>query len=172
MRVSAPAIWLMGLPNLFSALRFSGPAISSDDERRGKSPIETRCGGTTFIDAAAPTRCFVRDRAMPDSRVPTFRAGQPRGPHPLLHAQRRTPPNTAEHRPAGRPVRGQGAADNAEQALYLDGAKRRTRRPGQSSEYRRRNTGVPAQRRRLSAAPAWGTKHPFPNAVAEGGRDR
>lgn len=46
-----------------------------DDERGGKSHVETRYGGTTFINAAALTRFFVEDHAMPHSRVLTFTPG-------------------------------------------------------------------------------------------------
>ena len=55
-------------------------------------------------------------RAMPDSRVPTFRPGS-------RAARIRCSMPTAEHRPAGRPVRGEGAPDNAGQALYLGGVR-------------------------------------------------
>ena len=95
---------------------------NSHDERGGKSHIETRYGGTTFIDAAinaaAPTRCFVRDRAMPDSRVPACRPGS-------RAARIRCSMPTAAHRrtPPGRPVRGEGAPDNARQTLYLGGVR-------------------------------------------------
>lgn len=46
-----------------------------DDERGGKSHIETRHGGTHFINAAALTRWFVADHAMPHSRLLTFQDG-------------------------------------------------------------------------------------------------
>ena len=68
---------------------------NSHDERGGKSHIETRYGGTTFINAAALTRFFVQDHAMPHSRVPTFRPGS-------RDARIRCTMPTAEHRPAGR----------------------------------------------------------------------
>ena len=67
---------------------------NSHDERGGKSHIETRYGGTTFINAAALTRFFVQDHAMPHSRVLTFRPGS-------REARIRCTMHTDEHRPAG-----------------------------------------------------------------------
>ncbi|MFK7964943.1 MAG: metallophosphoesterase [Burkholderiaceae bacterium] len=46
-----------------------------DDMRGGKSHIEKRYGGTTFVNVAALTRWFVKDHAMPHSRLFTFEDG-------------------------------------------------------------------------------------------------
>ena len=121
--VSAPAIWLMGLPNLFRPCDFIGrraprqipyrDALRRHDLHRRR---HRRRRADPFFRAG---RCHAGPcRAMPDSRVPACRPGparQPRRPHPLHHAHRRTPP--------GRPVRGEGAPDNARQTLYLGGVR-------------------------------------------------
>ncbi len=65
-----------------------------DDERGGKSHVETRYGGTTFINAAALTRFFVEDHAMPHSRVLTFAPGS-------REVRVRCYMHTDEHRPVG-----------------------------------------------------------------------
>ena len=111
--VSAPAIWLMGLPNLFRPCDFIGRrarrqipyrnALRRHDLHRRR---HQRRRADPFFRAG---RCHA---AQPRPGVP---ARQPRGPHPLLHAHRRTPP--------GRPVRGEGAPDNARQTLYLGGVR-------------------------------------------------
>jgi len=46
-----------------------------DDERGGKSHVERRHGGTHFINAAALTRWFVDEHAMPHSRLLSFEDG-------------------------------------------------------------------------------------------------
>ena len=65
-----------------------------DDERGGKSHVETRYGGTTFVNAAALTRHFVADHAMPHSRVLTFAPDS-------REVRIRCYMHTDEHRPAG-----------------------------------------------------------------------
>ena len=49
-----------------------------DDTHGDKSHIETRYGGTTFVNVAALTRWFVKDHAMPHSRIFTFEDGSDR----------------------------------------------------------------------------------------------
>jgi hypothetical protein len=49
-----------------------------DDTHGNKSHIETRYGGTTFVNVAALTRWFVKDHAMPHSRLFTFENGSDR----------------------------------------------------------------------------------------------
>ena len=117
--VSAPAIWLMGLPNLFRPYDFIG--------RRAPRQIPYR---NALRRHDLHRRRHQRRRADPFFRAGRCHAGhagpcraragvparQPRRPHPLHHAaHRRTPP--------GRPVRGEGAPDNAGQALYLGGVR-------------------------------------------------
>lgn len=46
-----------------------------DDCHGNKSHIETRYGGTTFVNVSALTRWFVKDHAMPHSRLFTFEDG-------------------------------------------------------------------------------------------------
>lgn len=65
-----------------------------DDMRGGKSHVETRYGGATFVNAAALTRHFVSDHAMPISRLLTFEDGSD-----LLRIACYM--HTGEHRPKG-----------------------------------------------------------------------
>ncbi|MDE0718382.1 MAG: metallophosphoesterase [Rhodospirillaceae bacterium] len=77
------------------ALWFGGHTHTNpDDQHGGKSHIETRYGGTTFVNAAALTRHFVADHAMPHSRVLTFAPGS-------REVRIRCYMHTSEHRPAG-----------------------------------------------------------------------
>ena len=46
-----------------------------DDRHGGKGHIEKRYGGTTFVNVSALTRWFVKDHAMPHSRLFTFEDG-------------------------------------------------------------------------------------------------
>ena len=46
-----------------------------DDCHGGKSHIETRYGGATFVNVSALTRWFVHPHAMPHSRLFTFTDG-------------------------------------------------------------------------------------------------
>ena len=47
-----------------------------DDTHGGKSHVEERYGGTTFVNVAALTRHFVKTHAMPISRILNFENGQ------------------------------------------------------------------------------------------------
>ena len=105
----------------FSALRFhrTTRAAANPLSRRAtaarpsSTPPSTPPRRPVFSCRTMPCRAMPGHAGQPRAGVP---ARQPRGPHPLHHAHRRTPP--------GRPVRGEGAPDNARQTLYLGGAKR------------------------------------------------
>jgi hypothetical protein len=49
-----------------------------DDEHGGKGHIETGYGGVTFVNVSALTRWFVKDHAIPHSRLFTFEDGSDR----------------------------------------------------------------------------------------------
>lgn len=55
-----------------------GHTHTNPDDRHGaKSHIEQAHGGTTFVNVSALTRWFVKDHAMPHSRLFTFNHGSP-----------------------------------------------------------------------------------------------
>ena len=67
--------WLTQHPGAVDLWLGAHTHTNPDDTRGGKSHIETRYGGTHFINVAALTRWFVFDHAIPHSRLLTFEAG-------------------------------------------------------------------------------------------------
>ena len=67
--------WLEAHPGTVDLWLGAHTHTDPDDTRGGKSHIETRYGGTTFVNVAALTRHFVKDHAMPISRLLIFEDG-------------------------------------------------------------------------------------------------
>ena len=86
--------WLDANPGKVD-LWLGGHTHTNPDDRHGnKGHIETRYGGTTFVNVSALTRWFVKHHAMPHSRLFTFEEGSDRvSIECYMH--------TDEHRPQG-----------------------------------------------------------------------
>lgn len=86
--------WLAANPGKVDLWLGGHTHTDPDDTHGGKSHVETAHGGTTFVNVAALTRWFVKDHAMPHSRVLTFEDGSDRlTVDCYMH--------TDEHRPQG-----------------------------------------------------------------------
>ncbi len=70
--------WLEANPGTVDLWLGAHTHTNPDDMRGGKSHMEARYGGTTFLNVAALTRHFVSDHAMPMSRLLTFENGSER----------------------------------------------------------------------------------------------
>jgi len=70
--------WLAANPGKVDFWLGGHTHTNPDDLHGGKGHIETRFGGTTFVNVSALTRWFVKDHAMPHSRVFTFEHGSDR----------------------------------------------------------------------------------------------
>ncbi len=64
--------WLEANPGKVDMWLGGHTHTNPDDTHGGKSHIERRYGGTTFINVSALTRWFVKNHAMPQSRLITF----------------------------------------------------------------------------------------------------
>ncbi len=67
--------WLANHPGCVDLWLGGHTHTNPDDRHGGKSHIEQRYGGTTFVNVSALTRWFVKDHAMPHSRLITFEDG-------------------------------------------------------------------------------------------------
>ena len=67
--------WLTANPGKVDFWLGGHTHTNPDDRKGNKSHIETRYGGTTFVNVSALTRWFVKDHAMPHSRLFTFTDG-------------------------------------------------------------------------------------------------
>ena len=67
--------WLEAHPGTVDFWLGGHTHTNPDDRHGGKSHIERRYGGVTFVNVSALTRWFVKDHAMPHSRLFTFRDG-------------------------------------------------------------------------------------------------
>lgn len=70
--------WLENNPGKVDLWLGGHTHTNPDDKHGAKSHIETRYGGTTFVNVSALTRWFVKDHAMPHSRLFTFSQGSDR----------------------------------------------------------------------------------------------
>lgn len=67
--------WLTANPGTVDFWLGGHTHTNPDDRHGGKGHIETGHGGVTFVNVSALTRWFVKDHAMPHSRLFTFQDG-------------------------------------------------------------------------------------------------
>lgn len=70
--------WLEDHPGMVDFWLGGHTHTNPEDRYGGKSHIEKCYGGTTFVNVSALTRWFVKDHAMPHSRLFTFKDGSDR----------------------------------------------------------------------------------------------